>query len=190
MPAIDRLFARAGVLQRDSLDLVAVSAGPGGYTSLRVACAVGKMIAAASRGPSGPARCVGVPTAMVVLESVPAEVRASVVAVALASKGDSTWVECFRDGVSAGQGRLVTDADVPGLVGLGVRTLVAGRFLPGAMRASAEAAGLSIIEPVFDAAACARVGARLPSVDPAQLVPIYPREPDAVTLWRAKKTKT
>jgi hypothetical protein len=25
---------------------------------------------------------------------------------------------------------------------------------------------------------------QLPAIDPAALVPLYPREPDAVTLWR------
>ena len=183
MPAIDRLFKRAGVDPRSgTLGRVAVSIGPGGYTSVRVACAAGKMIAEACG-----ARCVGVPSAGVVLESMPAEARSGAVAVALAGKNDSAWVQVFAEGAEGGPGRLMTAADVPKLFGAGVRMIVADRFLPAPLRAAAMSAGMEFREPVFDAAACLRLGARLPAVDPVELVPIYPREPDAVTLWRAKK---
>ena len=42
MPAIDRLFRRRAARPSD-LSRVMVSVGPGGYTGLRIACAVGKM---------------------------------------------------------------------------------------------------------------------------------------------------
>ncbi len=185
MPAIDRLFKRAGVDPRGgSLGRVAVSIGPGGYTSVRVACAAGKLIAEACG-----ARCVGVPSAGVVVEFIPPDARTGSVAVALAGKNDSAWVQVFADGTTHGDGRLMVAGDFPSLARDGVRILVADRFLPAPMRAAAAAAGLEIQEPVFDAAACLRLGARLPGVDPVELVPIYPREPDAVTLWRARKTK-
>lgn len=186
MPAIDRLVKRTGVPIRTELARVAVSAGPGGYTSLRVACAVGKMIAAGANHAGQPTMCVGVPTSLVVLESVPAEVRSDVVAIALASKAESAWIECFSNGASIGEGRLMSVSDWAVLQTLGVRTVVADRFFPQTLRARASHAGIRIIEPVFDAPACARVGARLPEVAPSGLVPIYPREPDAVTLWRTR----
>ncbi len=183
MPAIDRLFGRMGVDPRaGTLDRVVVSIGPGGYTSVRVACAVGKMIAEASG-----ARCVGVPTASVVLESLPDVLRAGHVAVALASKGDSAWVQVFLAGREVEIGRLMTERDVGPLGEAGVGLLVADGFLPAPMRASAARAGMVVRPPVFDAAACLRAGARLPTLDPVELVPLYPREPDAVTLWRARK---
>lgn len=182
MPAIARLCARAGFDPRSAqLARVAVSVGPGGYTSVRVACAVGKMIAEASG-----AACVAVPTARVVLESAPKPL-ADGVAVALAGKGDSAWVQTFTGGREAGDGRLMTAADVPSLIEAGVRTIIADRFLPAPMRDAATAAGITMHEPVLDAAACLRLGAILPTIDPVELVPIYPREPDAVTLWRNRK---
>jgi tRNA A37 threonylcarbamoyladenosine modification protein TsaB len=46
LPAIDRACRRAGIAARQ-IARVGVSVGPGGYTSLRVACAAGKMIAEA-----------------------------------------------------------------------------------------------------------------------------------------------
>jgi len=184
LPAIDRLFRRVGPDQSHrNLARVAVSVGPGGYTSLRVACAAGKMIAEAAR-----ARCVSVPTARVVLEGTVTARGEGKTAVALASKGESAWMQVFDADKPEGPGRLMTGADVPDLAGAGVRRLIADRFLPPAMRAGAEAAGLAIIEPVFDAGACARLGASLSAIDPVELVPLYPREPDAVTLWRARKS--
>jgi tRNA threonylcarbamoyladenosine biosynthesis protein TsaB len=183
MPAIDRLCKRAGLDPRSGeLARVAVSIGPGGYTSLRVACAAGKMIAAACG-----AKCVGVPTAMVVLHGLSESASSGGVAVALASKSDSAWVQAFNAGRETGPGRLLTALDIPALASAGTRTLIADRFLPAPMRDEAERAGISIIEPTFDAAACLRLGATLPAIDPIELVPLYPREPDAVTLWRARK---
>lgn len=183
MPAIDRLFRRLGVDPRAGvLGRVAVSVGPGGYTSVRVACAVGKMIAEACG-----ARCVGVPSASVALESLHEDERSGTVAVALAGKHDSAWVQVFVGGAARGAGRLMTAADVPVLVGAGVGLLVADRFLSAPMRSAAQSVGVVIREPRFDVLACLRLGALLPAFDPVELVPIYPREPDAVTLWRIKK---
>ncbi len=183
MPAIERVCRRAGVEPRSgALRRIGVSIGPGGYTSTRVACAVGKMIAEASRAAS-----VSVPTALVVLEGLPAEVRSGRVAIALAGKGDTSWMQVFAGGIAEADGTLANPDAAAALFASGVRTLIADRHLPAAIRSAAQHAGVRILEPVFDAGACARVAARLPPIDPAQLVPLYPREPDAVTLWRAKK---
>lgn len=183
MPAIDRLLRREGIDPRSgSLARIAVSVGPGGYTGVRVACAVGKMIAEAVG-----AGCVPVPSASVALESLPPDLRDAPIAVALASKNDSAWVQAFAGGAESAPGRLMTTSDIPVLAAAGVRVLVADRFLPAPMRGAAEAVGMAVRAPAFDAAACLRVGDRLPTVDPVGLVPIYPREPDAVTLWRARK---
>jgi len=183
MPAIDRVCRRTGFdVRARGLARVAVSIGPGGYTSLRVACAAGKMIAEGAG-----AKCAAVPTARVVLEALPANLRAGTVGVALASKGESAWVEVFRGGTASGPGRLMSAPDIAGLPAAGVQRLLADQFLPASMRRAAEEAGIQITPPVFDAAACARVGASMPAIDPVELVPLYPREPDAVTLWRARK---
>jgi hypothetical protein len=80
----------------------------------------------------------------------------------------------------------MTAEDASRLLAAGDVTLIADRFLPQSIRSALAAAGARVLEPVFDAAACARVGVGLPSIAPSDLVPIYPREPDAVTLWRAR----
>lgn len=180
MPAIDRLFAGLGASPR-RVARVAVSVGPGGYTALRVAAATGKMIAEATG-----ARCVAVPTALALALRVPE--GAEPFAVLLAGKGDSAWAAVFekgwRGGIGAGTGatgRIVTGAEVDGL---GVRALIGDRFTPEPIRARAAELGVPVHEPVYDPSACLEASAHLPEIDPAALAPIYPREPDAVTLWR------
>lgn len=186
MPAIDRLLGRIGGAARD-IGVVCVSVGPGGYTGLRVACAAGKMIAEGAG-----ARCVAVPTALVVARRVPPSAweagGGGGVAVALASKGKSAWVQVVDPAAATPTGRLMTAADLGPLADAGVRTLVADRHLPEPMRAEAARLEMQVIEPVFDPAACIEAWRvyGLPLIDPAELVPLYPREPDAVTQWRAR----
>jgi tRNA threonylcarbamoyladenosine biosynthesis protein TsaB len=176
VPAIDRLTRRLGVTARD-LGRVAVSVGPGGYTGVRTAVAVGKMIAEVAG-----ARCVGVPSYLVPARRVGAP--PGPFAVCLASKRDSTYAALFSArGDPVGTPRLVTASD---LAGLGVALLVADRFLPGTIRAAAERLGVRVEEPVFDPAACFEASLGLAEVDPASLLPLYPREPEAVTQWRRR----
>jgi tRNA A37 threonylcarbamoyladenosine modification protein TsaB len=183
MPAINRLFRAAGVSPRDgALATVAVSIGPGGYTSVRVACAAGKLIAEACG-----AKCVAVPTAFVAIESLPDHGRTVHAAVALAGKGETAWLQVFALGSPVEPGRIVSAADLTMFHESGVRLLIADSFLPATMRTAAVNLGWTIVSPVLDASACVRLGAQLPAIDPAELVPLYPREPDAVTLWRNRK---
>lgn len=180
VPAIDRLFARLGLRAADLRGgRVAVSVGPGGYTGLRVACAVGKMIAEGCG-----AACVSAPTALVALagdRGAAGEKRA----VALASKNDTAWVWVEGE-PDATRGRVLAAADAPALAAEGVRALIADAHLPAAMREACEREGVAVRAPLLTAAACLRATASLPDIDPADLVPVYAREPDAVTQWRAR----
>ncbi|MFZ4574942.1 MAG: hypothetical protein ACOYN0_11130, partial [Phycisphaerales bacterium] len=74
--------------------------------------------------------------------------------------------------------------DATGVAAMGIGVLVADRFLPKAMREVCGAAGVEVVAPEFDPIACAEIADRFGPVDPAQLVPMYPREPEAVTKWR------
>lgn len=177
-PAIDRLVRRAGVAPRD-LARIACSVGPGGYTGVRIAVATAAMIAHASG-----AACVAVPSAAVVARRVRPGGRPF--GVALASKGETTWLTLFDErGRPADEGRLVAAAEA---ATLDVALLVADRHLPAAIRSAAQARRIEIVEPVFDPAACFEASLALPDIDPAALRPIYPREPDAVTRWRSRDT--
>lgn len=181
MPAIARLFAREGLVARACLRAVAVSIGPGGYTSLRIACAAAKMIAEGAG-----AACISVPTAAAVAAGVGAEHWDRPVGIALASKGDAAWLQVFERGEPTGPGRVLSGDEAAGVIG-GVGTLVGDAHLPGAMRLAAERARARMIEPVFSPLSVLVAAAGRPEIDPALCNPLYPREPDAVTLWRARK---
>jgi tRNA threonylcarbamoyladenosine biosynthesis protein TsaB len=182
MPAIDRLFRRAGLKPRD-LALVAVSIGPGGFTGLRVAVTTAKMLAFATG-----AAIVPVPSAFVVAESIDST---GPIGVALAAKGERVWFTRFRR-----EREQWTIEGTPAQVGAdhspleGLACMAGDGFVPTAWRDRCAALRVPIVEPTFDPVACLQVGERAFSrgetIDPASLVPLYGREPEAVTLWQAR----
>lgn len=161
---------------------VAVSAGPGGYTAVRLAITTAKMIAEVHG-----AACIPVPTAHCVAHSALTNITAAQpLVVALASKGESCFLTEFA-GETVSEGKLLTAAEWNPV---GTPTLIADSFLPQSFVAKAASLGLQRGYPVFDALACASICHRYPAVDPIRLTPIYPREPEAVTKWRALHGKT
>lgn len=180
LPAIDRLCNKAGAQPRQ-IGLICVSAGPGGFTALRVAVTAAKMIAFSTA-----AACSAVPSAWVAARRAGCAGR---FAVLLAGKGDSAFATVFDPGWESGVirsapiGRLVRAEDV---AGLNVGAIVADRFLPEPIRAAVETLGIPIESPRFDPGACLELGCLLRAGGPGSLNPIYPREPEAVTLWKAR----
>ncbi len=183
-PAIERLCSRCAAAPGD-LARVVVSIGPGGFTSLRIAAATARMISEVTG-----AACVGVPSADVVAAGVAPSVRSF--AVALASKRGTAWVAAFaRPGGSGGDALPIAEPGVMAteeLAALHARTplgaLVADAHLDPALAAWAGGAGLAVVAPVFSASALLRLGTGRPPTDAAAFVPLYPREPEAVTKWR------
>ncbi len=189
LPAIERLMTRCQVTAAE-LARVGVSAGPGGYTSLRIACAAGAMLAMASG-----CACVSVRSARVVYAGLAERTRTrGPIAVMLASKGATAWCEVFTPeagghdvlGEVSAEAAASGDAGLDGLRARGVRVIVGDQFLPGAVRAWASAAGVEVCPPRFSAEVLLHLTLRGEAIDPAALAPIYPREPDAVRLWRAR----
>lgn len=219
MPAIDRAFAAAQRaepgLRLTEIGRVAVSAGPGGYTSVRVACATGKMIAEAVNARGGACGCVRVwshfgpawyrAKALAIAGGRQSAGSAGLLAVALAGKGESAWISAPlpRDAAvwdgstvrAAARGGVMVASDLAGLRSSGVVELLTDAYLPESMRKAAAAAGIRTgaddpaLRPAFDPTDVAEASRWLEVVDGAELNPIYPREPDAVTLWRAKKER-
>ncbi|MGE3106989.1 MAG: hypothetical protein AB7G11_13280 [Phycisphaerales bacterium] len=185
MPAVDRAMTSAGLRPRQ-IGLVAVSVGPGGYTAVRSACSAGKMIAQAAG-----ARCAAVSSAHVAALAAIDAGLGDPFAVLLASKDDSSHATRFD--------RAVTWNDVParamnrGLIGaadvepLQVAAIIADRFLPAPIRDEATRLRVRIIEPAFDAHRCGVLAVATPWCDPVALNPFYPREPDAVRLWKQRQ---
>lgn len=191
MPAIDRLFAQAGLKPADLQGGVAgVSVGPGGFTGLRIAVSTAKAIAEALG-----VKLVAVPTALAVAELIGTDVVASgPILVALASKGDRFWatrLERDESGHwSAGEGG-AGPAEASKVDLTGMAAVVGDEYLPPILRQRCESASVPVIEPQFEAAACLAVTGRLleagSTVDPLDLSPLYAREPEAVSLWEKRR---
>lgn len=184
MPSIARLMERCGVSPAD-LAMVAVSIGPGGYTSVRIGVTVAKMICEATG-----AWCVGVPTAEAVFAGVAEEVRACErVTVCLAWKRESVWCARAEAGGRLGEGRIVgLDEVVQG--GRGACLVAEERLAEMLRERGLLRDGVRVVHPVFSAAQVMALGVRMGMsggcVDPAELAPMYPREPEAVTKWRQR----
>ncbi len=210
LPAINRMFARANLRSADLRGgAVAVSIGPGGFTGLRIAVATAKMLAEALQ-----VRLVAVPSALVAAEGTmtdqpPAisDEAAESVLVALACKNDTFWLTRMEKAQSIKHKAQSPSQALPtrshwrivGQPGIarsdtfdfsGVRAVIADEHFPDSARSRVEHAGIPIVQPIFAARSCLAVGERMlmqgETVDPLHLLPLYPREPEAVTLWNAR----
>jgi tRNA A37 threonylcarbamoyladenosine modification protein TsaB len=186
MPEIAALLADAGLRARDVTD-IGVSAGPGGYTAVRLAVTTAKLIAEATG-----ARVVPVPSALVAAWGAAPKVDARGVdrfAVAISSKGVSTHLTSFE---VVGEGARALDTGViveasgleMGLAKHGARVLVGDRFLPSGIAERAAVLGVVLLAPEFNPVMCLRASMGLEAVEPLELLPMYAREPEAVTKWR------
>ncbi len=182
--------------------MVGVSAGPGGYTGLRVALTVAKCIAeatgarlrlvpsalsaAAGADPSGPT--------LVCLASKRETVHATMVGVT------DEWLAEHAAAIEplVGKARLSGDLGRPwpgrwleiGLIGadvvatLGATKIVGDKHLPASFREAVAAAGVEVVFPSFGPEGVLRLMGWFGDAGPADAAPIYPREPEAVTRWR------
>ncbi|MSR28611.1 MAG: tRNA (adenosine(37)-N6)-threonylcarbamoyltransferase complex dimerization subunit type 1 TsaB [Phycisphaerales bacterium] len=190
LPAIDTLCRRAGLAPGD-LQAIAVSTGPGGFTGLRVSIATAKGLCESLGIPA-----IDVPSALVAAQGAREgwmDVGRSVI-VALASKGEQCWATLVdmdeRGSLVVGWERSVT----AGTLTLPMsRVLLGDEHMPQSIRTWCAEAKIEIVEPTFHARDCLAVArdlhARGEVIDPMRLSARYPREPEAVTLWRARQAR-
>ena len=186
VPALDALLAEAGATPA-RIGFVAVSTGPGGFTGLRVAVATAKALALALR-----AQVVAVPSALVAARTLAraGQLPDCECGVALAAKADSVWLERVQvhGGVPHRGAAALAHPDAALLGGLAC--MLADNHLPDAWKRLLAAAGTPVVTPAWSAAACLEVGAGLfradGATDPLRLEPIYPRKPEAVSLWEGR----
>jgi len=200
LPALKRLIDRSGGSPRD-ISMVGVSIGPGSFTGIRIAVTVARTLALTNA-----AAVVGVPSALVALASAPAAGETmsgatdhgpderTVLAV-LAVKGDEFWATEARRGDELWSWRM---ARPPAIIEAAAQptahlaAIVADQFLPRILRARAEASGIPVFPLAPRAAACLELAQRHHAAhgadDPAALLPLYPRRPEAVRLWEARMT--
>lgn len=185
MLAVDEAMRVAGLTPRQ-IKRIAVSLGPGGFTSVRLAVTTAKCIAEVTG-----AACIGVATASVAAMRFGGVGGCRRFAVALASKGSDAYVQAFDAGDGESLPRALTVGgvvDADGLARLveaqGIASVLADGFLPEAMRARAAGLGVEMVPLELDPVACLAASRGIVAVDPVALLPIYPREPEAVTKWR------
>jgi len=176
MPAIEEACRDAGIGPSD-LARVAVSVGPGGFTALRIAVTTAKMLALTRS-----CACIAVPTAAALALRCPeSHFQRGPVAIALAWKRDTVWIERFESPTRCLSSRLEhTDR----LDLTGCSALIADPRFVDALGATLRHASLAIQHPQFDAAAVLEASMTIEPTDPLALAPFYPREPEAVTKWR------
>jgi tRNA threonylcarbamoyl adenosine modification protein YeaZ len=185
-PAIAKVLDAADV-SVDELAMVVVDEGPGGFTGLRVSIAMGQAIAEAVG-----ARAVSVPGALVAAASTP-ELAPMIgrVLVLSAAKAGTAWGTLLERS-AVGEPWLIVGR--PGVISSPppepLMAVLADEHLDPTFRARIPGL-VPVIAPRFEAAALARLGkANDPGCrghdDPACLQPCYPREPEAVRLWRER----
>lgn len=185
MPAVESLLKQANVSPA-SLSGVGVSSGPGGFTGLRIGIAAAKMLGWALEIP-----VVSVPTALIAAEAD--TLAQPVFAVALAGKDDTCWLSLVegepghRSLLDGPDGGRLVEADAFHAAVAGATCLLADEHLPDAMAGHA----LPCRPPDFDPRSLLEITERFLAegnvVDPLELLPIYPRDPEAVRLWDARE---
>lgn len=186
MPAVDRAFAKVGA-SPERLHAVLLNAGPGGFTGLRIAHATAQAMALACGArivPVGAGVCARM--ASVLAGELP---DADAVWVALASKGEESWVLRVDGaaGIVAHEGR---SCQASSWSAEGVRLLIADEHLPEAWRLRVAQQEVRCLPLRVGAEAVLQAGRALLSrglhVAPEAAVPVYPREAEAVRLWRQR----
>ncbi len=189
MPAIDRLCRRAGLGPGD-LNTIGVSLGPGGFTGIRIGVVTAKILADTLG-----CRLVGVPTAQVLAAAATPGTDGRRLAICLAAKQATVWAQVFTWGEDAwGSAREPSVIPALDLVGrVGPARIVADAHFPAEARAAAQERGIPLELPVYDPRACLRLtiaaAKRGECTAPIDLVPLYPREPEAVTTWRQRRSQ-
>ena len=182
LPAIDRLYKRIN-LKPTSTTAVGVSIGPGGFTGLRIAITTAKMMAEVTN-----CKLVAIESSLVACQSLNQQ---GPIIVALAAKGESCWATRIINKDDRWQicepGRLV---DASSINLKDAKVLLGDEHLPLKIRSLCQQVGVAIIEPSFDPSACVKIAYQFFTsgqlVDPLEIKPLYPREPEAVTLWAQK----
>jgi tRNA threonylcarbamoyladenosine biosynthesis protein TsaB len=186
MPAIESAMEELDIQPAD-IEFVIVSIGPGGFTGLRTATTIAKMISFATG-----ATIIPVPSAIVV--AVSSDSGSGPFLVISSVKKEDFWLSRveFKQGewvCSAG----LTTAKELATEGKGVRGVFADEFLPTSAKRYFEKHHIQVNEAKMNAASLLEAGLRLEatgqSVTPLDLRPMYPREPVAVQIWNTGQSR-
>ena len=183
MPSIQQLASELNIAP-DSLELVVISIGPGGFTGLRSAVAIAKMISLVSG-----AAIVPIETALSVAHN--ANIGTGPYFVVSGVKQDTFWLSKVHNKnntwfcESAPSSSLELEQSIHT-----VKALFGDSYLPKSVSALCVSEGIQIHESAVSAKSLLSLGVQLfkndkdTTVNPLELLPLYPREPEAVRLWK------
>jgi tRNA A37 threonylcarbamoyladenosine modification protein TsaB len=203
LPCIERALVKAET-GPEQIEAVAVSVGPGGFTSIRSAIAAGAMLAAAAAARAGrPVPCIGVPSVLSAWFgwrlTLGTGLAVPACAVALASKADTVFAAMFP-ALEAGQAgsagaavgaaadaKIVRAAEAEvWLRGAAGGVLLADGHLPEGFARAAAVCCVRVLPLSQTPASCLAAAAVCVRCETHELAAIYGREPEAVTLWRQR----
>jgi tRNA threonylcarbamoyl adenosine modification protein YeaZ len=175
MGVIETLCAEHHCTPRD-IERVVVSVGPGGYTALRISTTTAKVLAETLG-----CTLVAVPSARVGACSIKPEHRPALIA--LASKNERAHCSIVN---ADGSIESVGVIDASAIDSYTLNSIVGDGHLPRSFIERGEKYGIQIKAIELDARRCLEAAEGLEPVSPDALRPIYAREPDALTQWRAR----
>lgn len=184
-PALEELKNKLQLFG-SNIELVVVNTGPGGFTGLRTSVSIAKMISLANQ-----ATIVPVESAIVCAEHSNAGTGPFLVISSV--KDDYFWLSRVQQvaGTWECESANSTATELSTMID-GIQAVFADEFIPAEAHRFIEQREVPILPISLDASALLRVGVSLyhagSSIDPAQLLPTYPREPEAVVKWKAKDT--
>jgi len=183
MPAVEEVVVKAGGTST-SVRTVIIGVGPGGFTGLRIAVATAKMISLTTG-----AVVVPVETALGVVQSDKNAVDTSIVVSCV--KSNNCWLSVVEKKPTWNcAGHLVS---IDGVAEYLERdcVLYGDSFLPEQIREICKQRDLEVRSALSSATSIMEVGLALRAtgfaVDPSDLLPLYPREPEAVRKWNDLK---
>jgi tRNA threonylcarbamoyladenosine biosynthesis protein TsaB len=177
LPIIEEALKRSGV-GLSEIARLAVSAGPGGFTGVRVGVAAARALSLATGRPA-----VGVTSLAAMAHEAQQQlgevVRGRLLAVAVDARGGMVYVQLFEEGGAAGAPALLTPADAATLVGRRPSVIV-GSGAAAVANLVVEAGGQAEVRLTDLQPRARAVAALAVDVVPAGPVrPLYLRRPDA-----------
>ena len=179
LPAIDGLIKKANLRPKE-LSLIALSIGPSGFTTMRIATTIAKHVSFITSSP-----IVAVPSAVSAAEAM---IEYESLLAIEAVKGDSFWLSTLtrKSGVWQCEAELSTIDSVQH-----ASFTQQGILCDAQHGETASAFHLPILPYTPNAAALMRASKLFydvgTTINARALAPIYPREPEAVRKWNARR---
>ncbi len=185
MPALEKSVTTVGG-NPNEIDTIFVSIGPGSFTGLRVAVATTKMLSYTTG-----ATIIPIKTALGVVCADKEHVPKSIVVSAI--KKENFWLSVVTKNPKWNcEGGLVNASQLPLYIEQNT-VLYCDSLLTDEITKMCTEVGVTLREMQSTATSIMAVGSTLGDknhIDPALLLPLYPREPEAVRMWKEARSST